>query len=564
MKVMRPGEANKRGNVVTARIVPALLLGIIGYSSWVVTKHVCIDYLIHPPRASASAATETSITDLPPVHHRQTGAAIAILVIFYLLLLITLTCFGRLLYTIVTDPGFVPRGPQWYIEKERKRNSTGARHSTARHKEEALEYGATAEGYTPPRRRHSNTKRDRHGREYDAEKAAGAGVYRPEEFWHKDVFVCGWDGRPPFCSTCYNYKPDRAHHCRELGRCVLKMDHFCPWVGGIVSETSFKFFIQFTFWAALFCLDTLVVMAYYFAQRRRDENFINVHWILVLAFAALFFVFSAGMCGSSLQFAFVNSSTIENLTRRTKVWYLAVYIPERVLDRYYSSGRTDLRLITYPRPPSEQFQILQQHGAKVDMDVDHSQQDIVPEVGGLPASNDSDEGRQQSSDTHQGSTESTTPPVASTRHQQHGGHRSLSSTSPQSPTGNTSADPTGGARGRTFAILETKPGENPWDIGPFRNFREVMGYFWLDWFLPLHRSPLVDHGDPTSMYKLGPVVEKMKREEVDKLSPTPTMKWKDGKVDENDIRGVIAGAEGEGGQKRSRNIKDPMMKFGDE
>ncbi|KAL2434980.1 Palmitoyltransferase pfa5 [Exophiala dermatitidis] len=509
MKVMRPGEANKRGNVVTARIVPALLLGIIGYSSWVVTKHVCLDYLIHPPRASTSAA-ETSITDLPPVHHRQTEAAIVILVIFYLLLLITLTCFGRLLYTIVTHPGFVPRGPQWYIEKERKKqNRASAQHSTARHKEEAFEYGATTtEGYTPRLRRHGD---NRH-REYDAEKGVGGGGggYRPEEFWHKDVFVCGWDGRPPFCSTCYNYKPDRAHHCRELGRCVLKMDHFCPWVGGIVSETSFKFFIQFTFWAALFCLDTLVVVAYYFAQRRRDENFINVHWILVLAFAALFFVFSAGMCGSSLQFAFVNSSTIENLTRRTKVWYLAVYIPERVLDRYYSSGRTDLRLISYPRPPSEQFQILQQHGAKVDVD-DHSQQDVVPEVGGLPTSNNSDEGRQQSSDPHHASVENTAPSaVAATRHQYHARDR-YSPSSPQSPTGNTSADPRG-VKGRTFAILETKPGENPWDIGPFNNFREVMGYSWLDWFFPLHRSPLVDHGDLISMYKLGPLVEKMKRE----------------------------------------------------
>lgn len=50
-----------------------------------------------------------------------------------------------------------------------------------------------------------------------------------ESFYTKDVFVCQQDGRPLWCSTCCQYKTDRAHHCRELGRCVRKMDHFCPW-----------------------------------------------------------------------------------------------------------------------------------------------------------------------------------------------------------------------------------------------------------------------------------------------------------------------------------------------
>jgi hypothetical protein len=32
-----------------------------------------------------------------------------------------------------------------------------------------------------------------------------------------------------FCRKCALYKPDRAHHCSQLGHCVLRMDHFCPW-----------------------------------------------------------------------------------------------------------------------------------------------------------------------------------------------------------------------------------------------------------------------------------------------------------------------------------------------
>lgn len=58
-----------------------------------------------------------------------------------------------------------------------------------------------------------------------------------ESFFGKEVFVCDPDGRPKWCSYCRQWKPDRAHHSRELDCCVRKMDHFCPWVGGMVSET---------------------------------------------------------------------------------------------------------------------------------------------------------------------------------------------------------------------------------------------------------------------------------------------------------------------------------------
>lgn len=50
-----------------------------------------------------------------------------------------------------------------------------------------------------------------------------------ELFYTKDIFVCEVDGRPKWCSHCANWKPDRTHHCSDSGRCILKMDHFCPW-----------------------------------------------------------------------------------------------------------------------------------------------------------------------------------------------------------------------------------------------------------------------------------------------------------------------------------------------
>lgn len=53
------------------------------------------------------------------------------------------------------------------------------------------------------------------------------------------------------------------------------MDHFCPWAGGIVSETNFKYFVQFVIYAAIYCLFVLVVMAYYLSKAAVRGSVVN-------------------------------------------------------------------------------------------------------------------------------------------------------------------------------------------------------------------------------------------------------------------------------------------------
>lgn len=64
---------------------------------------------------------------------------------------------------------------------------------------------------------------------------------------------------------------------------------------------------------------------------------------------------------------------------------------------------------------------------------------------------------------------------------------------------------------RTFAILRTEAGENPWDLGYVRNFTSVMGTNPLDWVLPVRRSPCANHDRSDSYYELGPVVTELRR-----------------------------------------------------
>lgn len=93
-----------------------------------------------------------------------------------------------------------------------------------------------------------------------------------EEFWMKDIYVCQDDGRPAYCSTCCQFKTDRSHHNRDADRCVRKLDHFCPWVGGVVSESSYKFFLQFVIYTAFFTCFCLIVLAIFVAEHRADVS----------------------------------------------------------------------------------------------------------------------------------------------------------------------------------------------------------------------------------------------------------------------------------------------------
>ena len=404
-------EPNRKANLWTARIIPIVLLAIIVYSTWVITKIICIDYLL----------TSRSIPYKPATQ----APAIVILVLYYLLLFPLLICYARLMQTIITNPGYVPRSQQWYVQKAEKDRLKRKQRSSQRWTQQE-----------------SDEVEEKHRKNKDKSIEHGAGE---DDFWHRDLFICQYDGRPPFCSQCFSWKLDRDHHCREVNRCVRKMDHFCPWVGGIISETSFKFFIQFVFYTAIFCGFDLIFIAYYFAQHQRlYSGTINAHWTLVLAFSALFFLFGIGMFGSTIQLTYLNTTTVENLSRRSKTHYIAVHLPrpEETIRQNEAAGNPPLRTIDYPRPPEEQAFILQQHGA-------------VPT-----------------------SSPSSSQPFT---------------TAPPKPQ-------------RTFAIIETTPGQNPWVLGPIENLKSVLGDRLIDWFLPIRYSPCTNHDSKFSMYKINPDV----------------------------------------------------------
>lgn len=164
------------------------------------------------------------------VHSRtRPRSAIAVIVLYSILLFAIAITYFRLLYTVITNPGYVPRGPQWYsLHEGRKRKGLGW------NKGRPQEGGIREK--THPVGENNGSIVGSLGRFTQGD---GSIASRPnaldevsldlQDFYGKDVFTCEGNGWPIWCSSCCCWKPDRAHHCREIGRCVRKMDHFCPW-----------------------------------------------------------------------------------------------------------------------------------------------------------------------------------------------------------------------------------------------------------------------------------------------------------------------------------------------
>ena len=56
-----------------------------------------------------------------------------------------------------------------------------------------------------------------------------------------------------FCKKCNVWRPPRCHHCSTCRRCVLQMDHHCPWVNNCIGYNNVRTFILSLTFLAMGC-----------------------------------------------------------------------------------------------------------------------------------------------------------------------------------------------------------------------------------------------------------------------------------------------------------------------
>lgn len=238
-----------------------------------------------------------------------------------------------------------------------------------------------------------------------------------------------------------------------------------PGIDSILSLAGFKFFCQFVVYASIYCIVCLVSSAVTVAGQVRGFGSVDGQVCAVIGLAGFFGLFSSMMSITAMRFVLLNTTNIDHIDYARKVYRLAIRV---AADEATFRCSTFAPIVRYPLPPNAFRPTWAARDVGSDDETDEERdQRHAAEVERLGCAAEL---------SGNGSTLATVPQVPKTY----------------------------------FAIVTTRPGENPWDRGYAANFRSVMGESIIDWFLPIRQSPCTNEWSSNGFYRFGPLIETLR------------------------------------------------------
>ena len=94
----------------------------------------------------------------------------------------------------------------------------------------------------------ANAKKDCANKDCNKDTCKPAEQELPETL---DAHKLGLYYAPRYCSVCNLWKPPRSHHDSMTEKCVLRMDHYCPFTGNVIAVKNHGHFLLMYFFAAI-------------------------------------------------------------------------------------------------------------------------------------------------------------------------------------------------------------------------------------------------------------------------------------------------------------------------
>jgi len=125
------------------------------------------------------------------------------------------------------------------------------------------------------------------------------------------------------CETCKVHRPPRSTHCKRLGKCVLRFDHYCPYTSNAIGFYNHKFFILLVTYGSIAMTMVEINLCcifydYYFHSAPEK----TIHWSLwYLLFQNGFFCFMCYFLVAIQQFLLFNNLTFKEFHLWWREWH---------------------------------------------------------------------------------------------------------------------------------------------------------------------------------------------------------------------------------------------------
>ncbi|KAG9061462.1 Palmitoyltransferase zdhhc2 [Linnemannia hyalina] len=254
--VLVPERRSRRFLRRVSVALPFLLSALVLYIYYIYVVHVCIDYLLKYQHDTFLASAITDISTHHPAHNYALPVAKS--TSSHLPVPSNIQRTSPHLASIVTAPKYpsaavAPAASTSDLTSSRDTNHIGITIPSEIHVLEPTHTTPHSIGYPASHSGSSGVgavrvsidipgpmQRSRHASD-------GSGTQQPLA----TLSISKRNGSSRWCNVCKIVKPDRCHHCSECNRCVLRMDHHCPWVNGCVGFDNYKYFYLFIFYGSL-------------------------------------------------------------------------------------------------------------------------------------------------------------------------------------------------------------------------------------------------------------------------------------------------------------------------
>eukprot|EP00730_Choanoeca_flexa_P003330 TRINITY_DN11364_c0_g3_i1.p1 TRINITY_DN11364_c0_g3~~TRINITY_DN11364_c0_g3_i1.p1 ORF type:complete len:365 (+),score=40.19 TRINITY_DN11364_c0_g3_i1:73-1167(+) len=149
----------------------------------------------------------------------------------------------------------------------------------------------------------------------DEFEALTEGIVLPSLRARKDdlaIFTHDGNRKLRWCRRCRIVKPDRCKHCSVCGKCVLKFDHHCPWVGNCVGHHNYKYFVLFLVYAFAFLIYVAATSARYTIAVAKGDIDASMQIGFMTLVAAMFSLSVGGLLFMHIGFLRNNKTTSES------------------------------------------------------------------------------------------------------------------------------------------------------------------------------------------------------------------------------------------------------------